>query len=93
MQVIQQSTGLDLGWQDDPCSPFPWEHIDCEGNLVTSLCVKNSLNSFIVLQRLSCNPNIYPKLITILIAIEFFQDSLRHKLEIDQSNIRRLVGS
>ncbi|KAE9622156.1 putative protein kinase RLK-Pelle-LRR-I-1 family [Lupinus albus] len=37
MQVIQQSTGLHLGWQDDPCSPFPWDHIDCEKNLVTSL--------------------------------------------------------
>ncbi|KAG8387333.1 hypothetical protein BUALT_Bualt02G0010600 [Buddleja alternifolia] len=37
LQVIQQSTGLDLGWQDDPCSPTPWEHIGCDGNLVTSL--------------------------------------------------------
>ncbi|GFZ20133.1 leucine-rich repeat protein kinase family protein [Actinidia rufa] len=37
LQVIQQSTGLDLGWQDDPCSPTPWDHIGCEGNLVTSL--------------------------------------------------------
>ncbi|PIN10950.1 Serine/threonine protein kinase [Handroanthus impetiginosus] len=37
LQVIQQSTGLDLGWQDDPCSPTPWEHIECDGNLVTSL--------------------------------------------------------
>ncbi|XP_010525278.1 PREDICTED: probable LRR receptor-like serine/threonine-protein kinase At5g48740, partial [Tarenaya hassleriana] len=37
LQVIEQSTGLDLGWQDDPCSPFPWNHIKCEGNLVTSL--------------------------------------------------------
>lgn len=46
MQVIQQSTGLDLGWQDDPCSPFPWDHIDCAGTLVTSLCV-NSIYSFI----------------------------------------------
>ncbi|CAL5192002.1 unnamed protein product [Lathyrus oleraceus] len=41
MQVIQQSTGLDLGWQDDPCSPFPWDHIDCEGNLVTSLALSD----------------------------------------------------
>ncbi|XP_019413036.1 PREDICTED: probable LRR receptor-like serine/threonine-protein kinase At5g48740 isoform X2 [Lupinus angustifolius] len=41
MQVIQQSTGLDLGWQDDPCSPFPWNHIDCEGSLVTSLDLSN----------------------------------------------------
>ncbi|XP_051134349.1 probable LRR receptor-like serine/threonine-protein kinase At5g48740 isoform X2 [Andrographis paniculata] len=37
LQVIQQSTGLDLGWQDDPCSPTPWEHVGCDGNLVTSL--------------------------------------------------------
>ncbi|KAJ4728483.1 putative Kinase [Melia azedarach] len=37
LQVIEQSTGLDLGWQDDPCSPTPWDHIECEGNLVTSL--------------------------------------------------------
>ncbi|XAR60965.1 Non-specific serine/threonine protein kinase, partial [Bertholletia excelsa] len=37
LQVIQQSTGLDLGWQDDPCSPTPWDHIGCEGNSVISL--------------------------------------------------------
>ncbi|XP_027336802.1 probable LRR receptor-like serine/threonine-protein kinase At5g48740 [Abrus precatorius] len=37
LQVIQQSTGLDLGWQDDPCFPSPWDKIDCEGSLVTSL--------------------------------------------------------
>uniref|UniRef100_A0A2N9J102 Protein kinase domain-containing protein n=1 Tax=Fagus sylvatica TaxID=28930 RepID=A0A2N9J102_FAGSY len=37
LQVIQQTTGLDLGWQDDPCSPRPWDYIDCEGSLVTSL--------------------------------------------------------
>ncbi|KAK7286812.1 hypothetical protein RJT34_22075 [Clitoria ternatea] len=37
LQVIQQSTGLDLGWQDDPCLPSPWDKIDCEGSLVTSL--------------------------------------------------------
>lgn len=37
LQVIQQTKGLDLGWQDDPCSPIPWEHIECDGNLVTSL--------------------------------------------------------
>ncbi|AES79129.2 probable LRR receptor-like serine/threonine-protein kinase At5g48740 [Medicago truncatula] len=41
MQVIQQSTGLDLGWQDDPCSPFPWDHIHCEGNLVISLALSD----------------------------------------------------
>ncbi|XP_065875391.1 probable LRR receptor-like serine/threonine-protein kinase At5g48740 [Euphorbia lathyris] len=37
LEVIQHSTGLDLEWEDDPCSPFPWDHIGCEGNLVTSL--------------------------------------------------------
>ncbi|RDY10601.1 putative LRR receptor-like serine/threonine-protein kinase, partial [Mucuna pruriens] len=37
LQVIQQSTGLDLGWQDDPCLPSSWEKVNCEGSLVTSL--------------------------------------------------------
>ncbi|XP_041005366.1 probable LRR receptor-like serine/threonine-protein kinase At5g48740 [Juglans microcarpa x Juglans regia] len=37
LQVIEQSTGLNLGWQDDPCSPSTWDHIGCEGSLVTSL--------------------------------------------------------
>uniref|UniRef100_A0A6N2NDS8 non-specific serine/threonine protein kinase n=1 Tax=Salix viminalis TaxID=40686 RepID=A0A6N2NDS8_SALVM len=37
LQVIQESTGLDLGWEDDPCSPTMWEHIGCEGSIVTSL--------------------------------------------------------
>ncbi|KAJ4847595.1 hypothetical protein Tsubulata_013914 [Turnera subulata] len=37
LQVIQQSTGLDLRWEDDPCSPNQWEHIGCEGSFVTSL--------------------------------------------------------
>ncbi|XP_021907318.1 LOW QUALITY PROTEIN: probable LRR receptor-like serine/threonine-protein kinase At5g48740 [Carica papaya] len=37
LQVIEQSTGLDLGWQEDPCSPFQWNHIGCEGSIVTSL--------------------------------------------------------
>ncbi|OMO95749.1 hypothetical protein COLO4_15689 [Corchorus olitorius] len=37
LQVIEQSTGFDLGWQDDPCSPIPWDHIQCEENVVTSL--------------------------------------------------------
>ncbi|KAK9280762.1 hypothetical protein L1049_003650 [Liquidambar formosana] len=37
LQVIEQSTGLDLGWKDDPCSPTPWNHIGCEGSEVTSL--------------------------------------------------------
>ncbi|WVZ16266.1 hypothetical protein V8G54_009248 [Vigna mungo] len=42
LQVIQQATGLDLGWQDDPCLPSPWEKIHCEGNLVTSLDLQNN---------------------------------------------------
>ncbi|XP_034690063.1 probable LRR receptor-like serine/threonine-protein kinase At5g48740 isoform X2 [Vitis riparia] len=42
LQVIQQSTGLDLGWQDDPCSPTPWDHIGCQGSLVTSLDLQNN---------------------------------------------------
>ena len=37
LQVLQQFTDLDLGWQDDPCSPTQWDHIGCEGSLVTSL--------------------------------------------------------
>nr|XP_048337454.1 probable LRR receptor-like serine/threonine-protein kinase At5g48740 isoform X2 [Ziziphus jujuba var. spinosa] len=41
LQVIQQSTGLDLGWVDDPCSPTSWDHIGCESNLVTSLELPN----------------------------------------------------
>ncbi|GAA0164650.1 hypothetical protein LIER_20239 [Lithospermum erythrorhizon] len=37
LQIIQSSVALDLGWQDDPCLPMPWDHIGCEGNFVTSL--------------------------------------------------------
>ncbi|PKI76779.1 hypothetical protein CRG98_002765, partial [Punica granatum] len=37
LQVIQQFIGLDLGWEDDPCSPFTWDHITCHGSRVTSL--------------------------------------------------------
>ncbi|XP_043719084.1 probable LRR receptor-like serine/threonine-protein kinase At5g48740 isoform X2 [Telopea speciosissima] len=37
LQVIQESTGLDLGWEDDPCSPTEWKHIGCEASMVTSL--------------------------------------------------------
>ncbi|CAN1140988.1 Probable LRR receptor-like serine/threonine-protein kinase At5g48740, partial [Linum perenne] len=37
LEVIQQATGLDLGWEDDPCSPTQWLHVGCEGSLVTSL--------------------------------------------------------
>lgn len=42
LQVIEQSTGLDLGWQEDPCSPFQWNHIGCEGSIVTSLYVNSN---------------------------------------------------
>ncbi|CAI9107433.1 OLC1v1006783C1 [Oldenlandia corymbosa var. corymbosa] len=41
LQVIQQSTGMDLGWQDDPCSPKSWQHIECNGNMVSSLDLSN----------------------------------------------------
>ncbi|CAK9309790.1 unnamed protein product [Citrullus colocynthis] len=41
LQVIHQSTGLNLGWEDDPCSPTTWDHVGCEGNLVTSLELSN----------------------------------------------------
>ncbi|XP_038877569.1 probable LRR receptor-like serine/threonine-protein kinase At5g48740 isoform X2 [Benincasa hispida] len=41
LQVIHQSTGLNLGWEDDPCSPRTWDHVGCEGNLVTSLELSN----------------------------------------------------
>lgn len=44
LQVIQQSTGLDLEWEDDPCFPTSWEHIKCEGNSVTTLYEKNVSN-------------------------------------------------
>ncbi|CAH9074315.1 unnamed protein product [Cuscuta epithymum] len=37
LEVIGQSTGLDLDWEFDPCSPITWDHLKCEGNLVTSL--------------------------------------------------------
>ncbi|KAI3442822.1 Succinate dehydrogenase assembly factor 4 [Psidium guajava] len=37
LQVIEHFTDLDLGWEDDPCSPTPWDHAGCEGSLVTSL--------------------------------------------------------
>ncbi|KAK9015980.1 hypothetical protein V6N11_007067 [Hibiscus sabdariffa] len=37
LQVIEKSTGFDLGWQDDPCFPTPWDHIECEGSTVISL--------------------------------------------------------
>lgn len=41
LQVIQQYTGADLDWQDDPCSPTWWKHVGCEGSLVTSLGLSN----------------------------------------------------
>ncbi|GER33352.1 leucine-rich repeat protein kinase family protein [Striga asiatica] len=37
LEVIQKSIGIDFEWQDDPCLPTPWKHIECQGNLVTSL--------------------------------------------------------
>ncbi|KAL0658378.1 hypothetical protein Bca4012_078963 [Brassica carinata] len=37
LKVIEQFTGQDLGWQDDPCTPLPWNHVECEGSRVTSL--------------------------------------------------------
>ncbi|KFK31295.1 hypothetical protein AALP_AA6G093700 [Arabis alpina] len=37
LKVIEQFTGQDLGWQDDPCTPLPWNHIECEGSRVISL--------------------------------------------------------
>ncbi|KVI12300.1 hypothetical protein Ccrd_009280, partial [Cynara cardunculus var. scolymus] len=47
LQVIRQSMGLDLEWEDDPCSPMPWEHIQCEGSSITSLNLSfNKLTSF-----------------------------------------------
>ncbi|RWW25932.1 hypothetical protein GW17_00009709 [Ensete ventricosum] len=47
LQVIRQSTGFDFGWEDDPCSPKPWMHLGCDGNLVTSLNLSfNKLTSF-----------------------------------------------
>ncbi|KAK8573309.1 hypothetical protein V6N13_100111 [Hibiscus sabdariffa] len=42
LQVIEQSTGFDLGWQDDPCFPNPWDHIECEGSTVISLNLHNT---------------------------------------------------
>ncbi|XP_078158638.1 leucine-rich repeat protein kinase family protein isoform X1 [Carex rostrata] len=37
LKVIQESTGINFGWEDDPCSPMPWDHLKCEGNSVTAL--------------------------------------------------------
>ncbi|KAL0889921.1 hypothetical protein Bca101_013904 [Brassica carinata] len=37
LKVIEQFTGQDLRWQDDPCTPLPWNHIECERSRVTSL--------------------------------------------------------
>ncbi|KAE8659309.1 putative LRR receptor-like serine/threonine-protein kinase [Hibiscus syriacus] len=41
LQVIEQSNGFDLRWQDDPCFPTPWDHIECEGSTVISLDLSN----------------------------------------------------
>ncbi|KAG1370063.1 putative LRR receptor-like serine/threonine-protein kinase [Cocos nucifera] len=47
LQVIQQSTGFNFGWEDDPCSPTQWKHVGCDGSLVTSLNLSfNKLTSF-----------------------------------------------
>ncbi|KAG5042729.1 hypothetical protein JHK87_006644 [Glycine soja] len=54
-QIIQQSTGLDLGWQDDPCLPSPWEKIDCEGSLVTSLDLHNTSLTGEIKIWMACN--------------------------------------
>lgn len=40
LEVIQQYTGLDLGWEEDPCFPRPWNHLTCDGNIVTSMYVR-----------------------------------------------------
>ncbi|KAL8150767.1 hypothetical protein V2J09_020575 [Rumex salicifolius] len=65
LQVIQQYTGLDLGWQDDPCSPKPWNHVLCEGSLVRSLDLHNTslegelenLGSLLHLEKLNLSFN------------------------------------
>ncbi|KAL5702666.1 hypothetical protein ACHQM5_027852 [Ranunculus cassubicifolius] len=41
LHVIQQTTGVELGWEDDPCFPTPWKHIGCEDDRVTSLDLSN----------------------------------------------------
>lgn len=79
LQVIQQSTGLDLGWQDDPCSPKSWEHIECEGNLVTSLYVHLALELFNHLFK-------YNSFISSSIVIYFFlimKGTFQHENEIN----------
>ena len=48
--VIQQFTGLDLGWEEGPCFPRPWNHITCDGNLVTSMYVKRILSDNVCYQ-------------------------------------------
>ena len=74
----QQSTRLDLGWQDDPCLPSPWEKIECEGSLIASLYVQSIhffslpfLNILVFLFQWRSNIN------------DIFQGSFRHKFEID----------
>ncbi|KAJ4751952.1 Leucine-rich repeat protein kinase family protein [Rhynchospora pubera] len=41
LKVIQQTTGIDFGWEDDPCSPMPWDHLRCEGTSVVALELSN----------------------------------------------------
>ncbi|KAK7401187.1 hypothetical protein VNO78_12508 [Psophocarpus tetragonolobus] len=48
------TTGLYVGWQDDPCLPSPWEKIDYEGWFVKSMYVLSVL--VFVLSQYSTTP-------------------------------------
>ncbi|KAJ3671772.1 hypothetical protein LUZ60_007851 [Juncus effusus] len=37
LKVIQETTGKEFEWENDPCNPIQWNHIKCDGNLVISL--------------------------------------------------------
>ncbi|XP_031479079.1 probable LRR receptor-like serine/threonine-protein kinase At5g48740 [Nymphaea colorata] len=37
LQIIYESSGLNLGWGDDPCSPTVWKRVGCQGSLLVSL--------------------------------------------------------
>ncbi|CAN6447784.1 unnamed protein product [Victoria cruziana] len=37
LQIIYESSGLNLGWRDDPCSPTVWKRVGCQGSLLVSL--------------------------------------------------------
>ncbi|GLJ07608.1 hypothetical protein SUGI_0070710 [Cryptomeria japonica] len=42
LKAIQQVYNFNLGWEDDPCSPFPWKGVECdEANEVISLDLSN----------------------------------------------------